>query len=233
MQQQVRQLQINRYELILVVLPWGTGHQSLRFRAAGDGAVVRRHLSGVRGRGRARPAEPEQRGPQADEIEVAIDLGTYLRDVVLRDYQQATDRTAQRDRSRAHMARIYEAIEDPHRAVATGRSAAGPDIPGGRAQHDDRQRRAAHHLHAVPGQRRTTGVDRKRHPDGLGGVHPVRGAWSDRIGRKRMLIIGNVIFLVSAILSGMTDSVQTLIPAGADRAGIGDGDAGGDGAHVR
>jgi hypothetical protein len=30
---------------------------------------------------------------------------------VLRDYQQATDRTAQRDRSRAHMARIYEAIE--------------------------------------------------------------------------------------------------------------------------
>ena len=37
------------------------------------------------------------------------------------------------------------------------------------------------------------------------------GAWSDRIGRKRMLIIGNVIFLVSAILSGMTDSVQTLI----------------------
>ncbi len=46
-----------------------------------------------------------------DEIEVASDLGTYLRDVVLRDYQQATDRTAQRDRSRAHMARIYEAIE--------------------------------------------------------------------------------------------------------------------------
>lgn len=37
------------------------------------------------------------------------------------------------------------------------------------------------------------------------------GAWSDRIGRKRMLILGNVVFLVSAILSGMTHSVETLI----------------------
>ncbi|MGB3013968.1 MAG: MFS transporter, partial [Candidatus Nanopelagicales bacterium] len=37
------------------------------------------------------------------------------------------------------------------------------------------------------------------------------GAWSDRVGRKRMLLIGIVIFLVSALLSGMTNSVEILI----------------------
>lgn len=37
------------------------------------------------------------------------------------------------------------------------------------------------------------------------------GAWSDRIGRKRMLLLGNVIFLVSALLSGMAPNVETLI----------------------
>ena len=37
------------------------------------------------------------------------------------------------------------------------------------------------------------------------------GAWSDRLGRKRMLLLGNVIFLVSALLSGMTNSVEILI----------------------
>ena len=44
------------------------------------------------------------------ELNVRLVPGAQ-RDAVLRDYQQATDRTAQRDRSRAHMARIYEAIE--------------------------------------------------------------------------------------------------------------------------
>lgn len=37
------------------------------------------------------------------------------------------------------------------------------------------------------------------------------GAWSDRLGRKRMLLLGNVIFLISALLSGMTNSVEILI----------------------
>ena len=37
------------------------------------------------------------------------------------------------------------------------------------------------------------------------------GAWSDRAGRKRMLLLGNVIFLVSALLSGLTNSVDILI----------------------
>lgn len=37
------------------------------------------------------------------------------------------------------------------------------------------------------------------------------GAWSDRVGRKRMLLIGVVIFGISAILSGMTNSVEILI----------------------
>ena len=37
------------------------------------------------------------------------------------------------------------------------------------------------------------------------------GAWSDRVGRKRMLMIGNIVFLISAILSGMTNSVEILI----------------------
>lgn len=112
LQQQVRQLQINRYELILVVLPlgepatsyYGSGLQEMGLSFAGiypeyeDGDVlVLQNLNNV--------------DLKPDEIEVASDLGTYLRDVVLRDYQQATDRTAQRDRSRAHMARIYEAIE--------------------------------------------------------------------------------------------------------------------------
>ena len=112
LQQQVRQLQINRYELILVVLPlgepatshYGSGLQEMGLSFAGiypeyeDGDVlVLQNLNNV--------------DLKPDEIEVASDLGAYLRDVVLRDYQQATDRTAQRDRSRAHMARIYEAIE--------------------------------------------------------------------------------------------------------------------------
>ena len=37
------------------------------------------------------------------------------------------------------------------------------------------------------------------------------GAWSDRLGRRRMLLLGNVIFLVAALLSGMTNSVEIPI----------------------
>ena len=45
------------------------------------------------------------------EINVASDMGTYLRDFVLEDYRRAAERVAQRERSRAHMARIYEALD--------------------------------------------------------------------------------------------------------------------------
>ena len=99
---------------------------------------------------------------------------------------------------------------DPHRAVATA-AAAGPDIPGGRAQHDDRQRRAAHHLTQFQASAEQLAWIVNATPMVSAAFILFAGAWSDRIGRKRMLIIGNVIFLVSAILSGMTDSVQILI----------------------
>ena len=38
-------------------------------------------------------------------------MGEYLRDFVLHDYRAAADRMDQRNRSRAHMARIYEALD--------------------------------------------------------------------------------------------------------------------------
>lgn len=37
------------------------------------------------------------------------------------------------------------------------------------------------------------------------------GAWSDRFGPKRLLLIGNVVFLVSALLSGLATTVDALI----------------------
>lgn len=37
------------------------------------------------------------------------------------------------------------------------------------------------------------------------------GAWSDRFGRKRMLMIGVLVFLASAVLSGFATNVETLI----------------------
>ena len=37
------------------------------------------------------------------------------------------------------------------------------------------------------------------------------GSWSDRFGRKRLLMIGVTVFLVSAILSGFASNVETLI----------------------
>lgn len=37
------------------------------------------------------------------------------------------------------------------------------------------------------------------------------GAWSDRFGRKRMLMIGVLVFLAAAVLSGFATNVETLI----------------------
>jgi hypothetical protein len=112
LQQQVRQLQVNRFDLILVVLPlgdpatsyFGSGLHEMGLSFAGvypeydDGDVlVLQSLNNVE--------------IAADEIQVASDMGAFLRDFVLQDYQSATDRSATRDRTRAHMARIYEALE--------------------------------------------------------------------------------------------------------------------------
>jgi MFS family permease len=37
------------------------------------------------------------------------------------------------------------------------------------------------------------------------------GGWSDRFGHKRLLLIGNIVFLVSALLSGFAVNVESLI----------------------
>lgn len=112
LQTQVQQLRLNRFELILVVLPmsdpatsyFGSGLQEIGLSFSGiypeyaDGDVlVLQNLNNVE----LRP----------EEINVASELGEFLRGFVLSDYQQAADRVAQRNRSRAHMARIYEALD--------------------------------------------------------------------------------------------------------------------------
>ena len=211
LQQQVRQLQINRYELILVVLPWGTGHQ-LHY---GSGrcrrwAVVRRYLSGVRGRD-ARTAEPgttwtsspmRSKSPRTSARTCATSCcATTSRPptappsatVPARTWPESTKRSSDRT-GRLPLPVLPLALT--YLAVALNMTIASVALPT---------------ISTVPGQCRTTGVDRQRHPMVSAAFILFAGAWSDRIGRKRMLIIGNVIFLVSAILSGMTDSVQTLI----------------------
>ena len=112
LQEHVQQLRLNRFELILVVLPlsdpatsfFGSGLQEMGLSFSGiypeynDGDVlVLQNLNNVE----IRP----------DEINVASDMGEFLRDFVLEDYRRAGERVAQRERSRAHMARIYEALD--------------------------------------------------------------------------------------------------------------------------
>lgn len=112
LQEQVKQLRMNRFELILVVLPlsdpatsyFGSGLQEIGLSFSGiypeydDGDVlVLQNLNNVE----IRP----------EEINVASDMGEFLRDFVVEDYQRAGERVAQWERSRAHMARIYEALD--------------------------------------------------------------------------------------------------------------------------
>ncbi|MEZ5186942.1 MAG: hypothetical protein R2720_14460 [Candidatus Nanopelagicales bacterium] len=112
LQRQVEQLRVNRFELILVVLPlgdpltsyFGSGLQEIGLSFSGiypeydqGDVLVLQNLNNV--------------DVKADEIQVASEMGEYLRDFVLADYQRAADRVAQRNRSRAHMARIYEALD--------------------------------------------------------------------------------------------------------------------------
>lgn len=110
-QQQVEQLRLNRFDLILVFLPLGdpdtayhaAGLTELGLSFAGvfpeyhDGDVlVLQALNNV-------TVDP-------DEIQVASPEGEAMRDFVISDYRQAIDRQESRRRSRARMARIYEAL---------------------------------------------------------------------------------------------------------------------------
>ena len=112
LQEQVKQLRMNRFELILVVLPlsdpatsfFGSGLQEIGLSFSGiypeyanGDVLVLQNLNNVE----IRP----------EEINVASEMGEFLRDFVLADYRRAGERVAQRERSRAHMARIYEALD--------------------------------------------------------------------------------------------------------------------------
>lgn len=111
LQAQVQQMRLNRFELIIVAFPLGdplTAHFASGLQELGlsfsailpeyaDGDVLwLQSLNNVE-------VVPEQ-------VQVASEFGEYLRDFVIHDMQQATDRLAVRDRSRAHMSRIYEAL---------------------------------------------------------------------------------------------------------------------------
>lgn len=114
LQQQVAQFLLNRFDLILVYLPlgdpltsyFGAGLQELGLSFCGvypeyhDGDVlVLQHLNNVK-------IDPEQ-------ILVASPMGEYLREFALADLHQADNRQAMLSRSRAHMARLFDAIEEP------------------------------------------------------------------------------------------------------------------------
>lgn len=111
LQQQVAQFQLNRYDVILVYLPlsdpltshFGAGLQELGLSFCGvypeyaDGDVlVLQNLNNV--------------AVDASKIVVASPTGEYLRDFVITDLNRADRRQATLSRSRAHMARIYEAL---------------------------------------------------------------------------------------------------------------------------
>lgn len=112
LQAQVQQLRMNRFELIVVAFPMAdplTAHFAAGLHELGlsfcsvmpeydDGDVLwLQCLNNVE----VRP----------EEIQVASEFGAYLRDFVVGDMQQAAQRLAVRDRSRAHMSRIYEALD--------------------------------------------------------------------------------------------------------------------------
>ncbi len=112
LQQQVGQLQLNRYDVILVYFPlsdpdtsmYASGLQELGlsfggvYPEYGDGDVlVLQSLNNV-------DIDP-------DDIKVASPMGEYIRDFIISDARQASDRVARHTRSRARMARIYEVLE--------------------------------------------------------------------------------------------------------------------------
>lgn len=112
LQEHLRQLRLNRYDLILVYLPmsdpatshYGSGLHEVGLSFCGvypeyrDGDVLLlQSLNNVE-------VFPE-------EINVASELGEFMRDFVVADFRLAADLAEQRSRSRAHMARIYEALD--------------------------------------------------------------------------------------------------------------------------
>jgi hypothetical protein len=112
LQAQLDQLRMNRFEQLLVVMPmsdpltgyFGSGLQEIGLSFSGvypeydnGDVLVLQSLNNVE----LRP----------EEIQVASELGAFLLDFVLQDYREAADRAAQRNRSRAAMARIYEALD--------------------------------------------------------------------------------------------------------------------------
>lgn len=112
LQSQLQQLQLNRFDQILVGLPlsdpltqyYGSGLQEIGLSFSGiypeydhGDVLVLQSLNNVEIR--------------AEEIEVASEMGEFVKQFVLDDYRQAAARVAQRNRSRAAMARIYEALD--------------------------------------------------------------------------------------------------------------------------
>lgn len=112
LQAQVQQFRMNRFELIVVAFPMSdplTAHFAAGLHELGlsfcsimpeydNGDVLwLQSLNNVE--------------VIPDEIQVASEFGAYLRDFVVDDMQQAAQRLAVRDRSRAHMSRIYEALD--------------------------------------------------------------------------------------------------------------------------
>ncbi len=110
--QHLRQLRLNRFELIVTILPMadpGTSHFGSGLREIGlsfagiypeydDGDVLLlQSLNNVE-------VHPE-------EINVASELGEFLRDFVVDDARRAGEHTAQRQRSQADLARIFEALD--------------------------------------------------------------------------------------------------------------------------
>ena len=110
--QHLRQLRLNRFELIVTTLPMsdpGTSHFGSGLREIGlsfagiypeydnGDVLLLQSLNNVE-------VHPE-------EINVASELGEFLRDFVVDDARRAGDHTAQRQRSQADLARIYEALD--------------------------------------------------------------------------------------------------------------------------
>jgi hypothetical protein len=112
LQQQVRQLEVNRFDLILLHLPlherltsyFGSGLQEIGLSFAGvfpeysDGGdvLVLQHPNEVE----IEPADIRVVGP----------LGEYLRDFVIKDYEKALATQQRESRTKATMARLYEAL---------------------------------------------------------------------------------------------------------------------------
>jgi hypothetical protein len=111
LQRQLHQIALDRFALVALILPlslpltghYGGGLQPLglsfcgiypEFDRTGDVLV----LQGLN-------VEPD-----VESIQLASEFGEWIRDFVVADYRATLDHAERRARSRAHMARIYEAL---------------------------------------------------------------------------------------------------------------------------